>query len=69
MTNSKHVNNKTRKILLLGQDFMQEIDDTTIYAEKCIHLILLLLIKNGDDSYYLSMAKKSSNLRPKTKAH
>ena len=27
-------NNKTRNILVLGKDFIQGIDDTTIYAEK-----------------------------------
>ena len=29
-----HVNNKTRNILVLGKDFIQGIDTTTIYAEK-----------------------------------
>ena len=46
MTNSKHANNKTKDILVLGRGFIQKIDDTAIYAEKCIHLILLLLIKH-----------------------
>ena len=34
LSNSKHANNKTRNILVLGRDFIQGIDDTTIYAEK-----------------------------------
>ena len=34
MSNSAHVNNKTKSILVLGKDFIQGIDDTTIYAEK-----------------------------------
>ena len=46
MTNSKHPNNKTKDVLVLGHNLIQKIDDTTIYAEKCIHLILLLLIKH-----------------------
>ena len=34
MTNSKYTNNKTKDVLVLGRDFIQKIDDTTIYAEK-----------------------------------
>ena len=36
--------NKTKDVLVLGRGLIQKIDDTTIYAEKSIHLILLLLI-------------------------
>ena len=41
MINSSHANNKKRIILVLGKDFIQGIAGTTIYAEKCIQLILL----------------------------
>ena len=34
MSSSAHANNKTKSILVLGKDFMQGIDNTTIYAEK-----------------------------------
>ena len=34
MSSSTHTNNKTRNILLLGRDFIQGIDGTTVYAEK-----------------------------------
>ena len=34
VSSSVHANNKTRNILVLGKDFIQGIDDTTIYAEK-----------------------------------
>ena len=34
MTNSKHANNKTKDVLVLGRDFIQKIVDTTIYAEE-----------------------------------
>ena len=34
MSTSVHANNKTRRILVLGKDFIQGIDNTTIYAEK-----------------------------------
>ena len=44
MTNTKRANNITKDVL--GHGLIQKIDDTTIYAEKCIHLILLLLIKH-----------------------
>ena len=32
MTNSKHANNKTKDVLVLGHGLIQKIDDTTIYA-------------------------------------
>ena len=34
MTNSKHVNNKTKDVLVLGKGLIQKLDDTSIYAEK-----------------------------------
>ena len=34
MSSSVHANNKTRSILVFGKDFMQGIDNTTIYAKK-----------------------------------
>ena len=34
MSSSVHANNKTRNIVVLGKDFIQGIDNTTIYAEK-----------------------------------
>ena len=46
MTPSKHANNKTKDVLVLGHGLIQKIDDTTIYTEKCIHQIVLLLIKH-----------------------
>ena len=41
LSSSTHANNKTRSILVLGKDFIQGIDCTTIYAEKMYQLILL----------------------------
>ena len=46
MTNSKHANNKTKEVLVLGHGLIQKIDDTTIYATKRIRLILVLPIKH-----------------------
>ena len=34
MSSSVHANNRTKKFLVLGKDFMQGLDNTTIYAEK-----------------------------------
>ena len=34
MSSSVHTNNKTKNILVLGKDFIQGLDNTTIYAEK-----------------------------------
>ena len=34
MSSSVHANNKTRNILVLGKDFVQGLDSTTIFAEK-----------------------------------
>ena len=41
MRSSAHANNKPRSILVLGKDFIQGLDNTTIYAGKCIQPILL----------------------------
>ena len=43
MSSSMHVTNGTKNILVLSGDLIQEIDNTTIYAEKCIQLILVQL--------------------------
>ena len=34
MSSSVHANNKTKNILVLGKDFVQELDNKKIYAEK-----------------------------------
>ena len=34
MSSSVHANNKTKNILVLGKDFVQGLDNATIYAEK-----------------------------------
>ena len=34
LSSSSHSNNKKKNILVLGKDFVQEINGTTIYAEK-----------------------------------
>ena len=59
MSSFTHTNNKTRNILILGRDFIQGIDGTTIYAEKMYSInfsevgarFCLSLHYNGDNSY------------------
>ena len=59
MNSSVHANNRTTNILVLGKDFMQGLDNTTIYEEK-LHSInftennkkfCLSLHYNGANSY------------------
>ena len=59
MSSSVHANNKTYNILVLGKDFTQGLNNTTIYAEK-LHSISftktntkfsLSLHYNGDNSH------------------
>ena len=45
-SSSVHANNKGNNVLVLGKDFTQGINGTTIYVEKCIRLILLLIVKH-----------------------
>ena len=41
MSSSAHANNKARIMLVTRKDFIQEIDGTKVYPEKCIQPILL----------------------------
>ena len=58
-SNSSHSTNKTQNIYVLGKDFVQGINNTTIYAEKIYKTnfteqskkIVLSLHHNGDNSY------------------
>ena len=34
MSSSVHANNKTKNVLILGEELAQGLEDTTIYAEK-----------------------------------
>ena len=59
MSSSVHANNKTKNILVLGKDFIQGLDNTTIYAEKLYSInftitntkVCLSLHYNGANSY------------------
>ena len=58
-SNSSHSTNKTQNIYVLGKDFVQGINNTTIYAEKLYKTnvteqskkFVLSLHYNGDNSY------------------
>ena len=66
MSSSIHVNNKTRDILVLGKDFIQGIDGTTINAEKMYSTNFTVANKksclslhyNGDSSYLFVNGKE-----------
>ena len=59
MSFSKHANNKANNIYVMGKDYIQKINDTTIYAEKMFYRnftdpgknFILSLHYNGDNSY------------------
>ena len=59
MSFSKHANNKSNNIYVMGKDYIQKINDTTIYAEKMFyrnftgpgHKSVLSLHYNGNNSY------------------
>ena len=74
LSSSKHANNKARSILVLGRDFIQGIDGTTIYAEKTYSTnftvdnkkICLSLHYNGNNSYLFVNEKEILKFRTKT---
>ena len=73
MTNSKHANNKTKDILVLGHGLIQKIDDTTIYPEKMYSpnftvankTLCLSLHYNGDNSYLFINGKEVIKFKAK----
>ena len=58
MSFSKHANNKANNIYVMGKDYVQIINDTTIYAQKMFYRnftdpgkkFVLSLHYNGDNS-------------------
>ena len=65
-SNSSHLTNKTQNIYVLGNDFVQGIKNTTIYAEKIYKTnftqhskkFVLSLHYNGDNSYLFVNSKE-----------
>ena len=73
LSSSTHSNNKTKSILVLGKDFIQRIDSTTIYAEKMYSTnftvdnknFCLSLHFNGGNSYLFVNGKKMIKCKAK----
>ena len=65
MSSSIHATNRANNIYVIGKDFIQGINDTTIYAEKLFHnnftefgvKFVLSLHYNGDNSYLFANGK------------
>ena len=74
MSFSKHANNKANNIYVMGKDYIQKINDTTIYAEKMFyrnftdpgHKFILSLHYNGDDSYLFVNGREELKFKAKT---
>ena len=69
-----HANNKANKIFVMGDLFIQGINDTTLYAEKVYSQnftqpskkFVLSLHNNGDDSYLFVKGKQELKFKCKT---
>ena len=74
MSFSKHANNKANNIYVIGKDYVQKINDTTIYAEKMYYRnftylgkkFMLSLHYNGDDSYLFVNGRQELKFKTKT---
>ena len=74
MSFSKHENNKASNIYIMGKDYVQKINDTTIYAEKMYYRnftylgkkFMLSLHYNGDDSYLFVNGRQEFKFKAKT---
>ena len=68
-----HSNNKTNNIFFMGDEFVQGINDTTLYAEKIYSQnftavnkkFVLSLHYNGDDSYLFVKGKEELKFKAK----
>ena len=73
MSFSKHTKNKANNIYVMGKDYIQKINDTTIYAEKNCYRnftrpekkIVLSLHFNGDDSYLFVNSRQELKFKTK----
>ena len=71
-----HSNNKANNIFIMGDAFVQGINDTTLYAEKMysqnftqpITKFVLSLHYNGDDSYLFLNGKQELKFKAKTES-
>ena len=74
MSFSKHANNKTNNTEVMGKDYIQKSNDTTIYTEKMFyrnftdpgHKFVLSLHYNGNNSYLFVNGKQELKFKTKT---
>ena len=74
MSFSKHANNKANNIYVMGKDYVQKVNDTTIYAEKMYYRnftgpgkkFVLSLHYNGNNSYFFVNGRQELKFKAKT---
>ena len=74
MSFGKHANNKANNIYVMGKDYIQKINDTTIYAENMFYRnftepgkkFILSLHYNGDNSYLFVNGREELKFKIKT---
>ena len=74
MSSSVHATNRANNIYVMDKDFIQGINDTTIYAEKLFHnnftefgvIFVLSSHYNGDDSYLFANGRQEVKFKAKT---
>ena len=74
MSFSKHANNKRNNIYIMGKDYVQRINDTTIYAEKMYYRnftdpgkkFVLSLYYNGNNNYLYVNGSQELKFKAKT---
>ena len=73
MSSSVHATNRANNIYVMGKEFIQGINDTTIYAEKLFNndftehgvKFVLSLHYNGDDSYLFANGRQELKFKAK----
>ena len=73
MSSSVHATNRANNIYVMDKDFIQGINDTTIYAEKLFHnnftefgsKFVLSLHYNGDNSYLFASGRQELKFKAK----
>ena len=74
MSFSKHANNKANNIYIMGKDYVQKINDTTIYTEKMYYRnftdpckkFVLSVHYNGNNSYLFVNGRHELKFKAKT---
>ena len=74
MSFSKHANNKANNIYVMGKDYIQKINDTTIHAENMYYRnftdsgkkFVLSLHYNGNNSYLFVNGRQELKFKAKT---